>query len=117
MSIPEDPNIQESKENEDIMMMKMQPRKILFSDHFIDTSLKDTDRLNTVLDETFQLTVRQRMYQDDPLDNEIFMTAKDDFGNGSDSDDFEASPSKIAAQGLPTQKPLKVYDIDDEGPN
>lgn len=33
-------------------------RKILFSEHFIDTSLRDSDRLNTALDETFQMTVR-----------------------------------------------------------
>ncbi len=39
--------------------------------------MKDTDRMNTVLDETFQNTVRQRMYIDDDEDDMVFETAKD----------------------------------------
>ena len=55
-----------------------QPRKILFTEHFIDQS---ADRLNTaILDETFQMTVRNRIF--DPKDEEdekdVFKTAKDD---------------------------------------
>jgi hypothetical protein len=34
-------------------LSQLQPRKILFSDHFIDNSINNTERLNTVLDETF----------------------------------------------------------------
>lgn len=36
-----------------IIISMEEPRKILFSEHFIDLTLKDTERLNTVLDETY----------------------------------------------------------------
>jgi len=53
-----------------------QPRKILFTDQFIDQSV---DRLNTaILDETFQMTVRNRIFDPEEHDKEIFKTAKDD---------------------------------------
>lgn len=53
-----------------------QPRKILFTDQFIDQSV---DRLNTaILDETFQMTVRNRIFDPEEHYKEIFKTAKDD---------------------------------------
>ena len=53
-----------------------QPRKILFTEQFIDQSV---DRLNTaILDETFQMTVRNRIFDPEEHDKEIFKTAKDD---------------------------------------
>jgi hypothetical protein len=53
------------------------PRKILFTEQFIDHSV---DRLNTaILDETFQMTVRNRIFDPkDEEDHEIFKTAKDE---------------------------------------
>jgi hypothetical protein len=52
------------------------PRKILFTEQFIDQSV---DRLNTaILDETFQMTVRNRIFDPEEHDKEIFKTAKDE---------------------------------------
>ena len=43
------------------------------------------------------------------------MTAKDDFGNGSDSDDFDSSPVKFHEQKSGSlSKSIKIYDIDED---
>ncbi len=77
------------------------PRKILFTEHFVvDQSV---DRLNTaILDETFQITVRNRIFdnEDDACDKEIFKTAKDDLQLISDEED---SAGEDAKQGLALQ--------------
>ena len=48
---------------------------ILCSDHFVNNSIEVVgvqDRINTILNETFQLTVRQQIYEDDEdLDKEL----------------------------------------------
>ena len=62
-----------------------EPRKILFSEHFIDLTPKDTERLNTVLDETYQLTVRKKIYDDD--DDDIFKTAKENYDSSDQAAD------------------------------
>jgi hypothetical protein len=56
-------NLHTSKQVPNLMLSEatanpVQPRKILFSEHFIDNNMRDSDRINTVLDETFQMTVR-----------------------------------------------------------
>jgi hypothetical protein len=56
-----------------------QPRKILFADHFIVDQSTTPDRLNTaILEETFQMTVRNRIFDHEDEKQEIFNTAKDD---------------------------------------
>lgn len=65
--------------------MEEPPRKILFSEHFIDLTLKDSDRVNTVLDETYQLTVRKKIYDYDEEDDAIFKTAKEKLYDSSDN--------------------------------
>lgn len=71
------------------------PRKILFTEHFVvDQSV---DRLNTaILDETFQITVRNRIFdnEDDAGDKDIFKTAKDDLQLISDEEDSAGEDAK-----------------------
>lgn len=38
---------------------------ILVADNFINSSAYQNDRINTLLEEKFQLTVRQRIYEDE----------------------------------------------------
>ena len=59
---------------------------ILCSDHFVNNSIEVVgvqDRINTILNETFQLTVRQQIYEDDEdLDKELDCSPRN-FNKGS----------------------------------
>ena len=72
-------------------------QQILYADNFINSSqdIGNQDRINTILNETFQLTVRQKIYENDDENSDGENAGKLDIAQQESAGPFRMSSLKL----------------------